>query len=116
MSYKRSSRVAGLLKREVSRIIFEDIKDPRIGLVTITQVDVSEDLRTAKIYLSVLGDKVARDQTLQGLERAKKFIRMEIARTTELRYTPELKFYYDDSYSYAENIENLLKKIKVAES
>jgi len=112
MQHKRSLRVAELLKEEISRIIFKEIKDPWVGFVTITKVKVTDDLKLAKVYLSVIGNDDARTKSLQGLERAKNFIRAGIRSTAGLRYTPELRFYYDDTLDYAEKIDNLLKKIK----
>ena len=112
MHGKRAHRVAELLKREISKIIFEEIKDPGIDFVTITNVKISDDLRSSKVYFTVLGDKAKRENTRQSLERATKFIRSEVGKRLSLRYVPELKFHYDDVADYAENIENLFLKIK----
>ena len=109
--YKRSQRVAELLKREVSRIIYEELKDPSIGVLTITNVTVSDDLRIAKVYISSLESEELRSKTLQGLQRASSFIRGQLGLYTNLRYLPELRFYYDTGAEHAEKIEQLLKKI-----
>ena len=116
MQSKRSNRVAELLKREISKILVEDIKDPDISIVTITYVKISDDLKFAKIYFTVLGDKTLRQKTQQGLNRATAFIRSEIGRRVNLKYNPELKFYYDTVTDYVENLENLFLKIKEGNS
>lgn len=112
MQYKRSTRVAELLKREISRILIEEIKDPEINLVTITSVKISDDLRSSKVYFTVIGDRSLREKAMKGLDRATKFIRSEIGRRLKLRYTPELRFYYDVIADRVENIESLFSKIK----
>lgn len=112
MHTKRSVRVAELLKREISRIIVEEIKDPAINFITITNVKISEDLRFSKIYFTVLGDMAHRKKATERLERATKFIRNKIGGKLDLRYVPEIKFYYDTLSNHIENIENLLLKIK----
>ena len=109
--YKRSQRVAGLLKREISRLIYEELKDPSIGELTITNVIVTDDLRIAKIYISSLESEELRNKTLQGLHRASSFLRSQLGLYINLRYTPELRFYYDTGAEHAEKIEQLLKKI-----
>ena len=112
MHFKRSNRVAELLKREISNILVEEIKDPGINFVTITNVKISDDLRSSKIYFTVLGDMPLRERTKDRLERATKFIRNEIGKRLNLRYVPELRFYYDAIADHVENIENLFIKIK----
>lgn len=112
MQYKRSNRVAELLKREISRILVEEIKDPGINFVNITNVKISDDLRSSKIYFTVIGDKSVREKTKEGLDRATTFIRCEIGKRLKLRYIPELRFYYDAVADHVENIENLFLKIK----
>jgi len=111
LPYKRADRVAGLLQEEISRIIFEEIKDPRVGRVTITHVRVTDDLRLARVYFNVLGGAERASQCLVGLNRAKGFIRSQIRVHTDLRYIPELEFYYDDSLDYSERIEELIREI-----
>ncbi len=111
LPYKRADRVAELLKEEISRILAEEVKDPRIGMVTITRVRLTDDLRYARVYFSVMGGAQKRDQSLTGLNRAKQFIRAEIRAHTDLRYTPEVEFLYDDSLDYSERIEHLIAEI-----
>ncbi len=112
MKFKRSLRVSELIKRELSAIIFFTIKDPAIKPVNITLVKVTDDLKHARIYYRVLGDDQAKDNAQKGLERAKSFIRSEIGHRTDLRYVPEIEFFYDTGLDDAEHIEMLLKKIQ----
>ena len=88
------------MNRALSQII-RDVKDPRVGLMTsITAVHVAPDLKTCKVYISVLGDSKTIDETMEGLNSAKGFIRRELARTVNLRNTPELEFIMDNSIAY----------------
>ena len=109
--FKRSRRVSELLREDISQIITQQLRDPLIGIVTVTSIQLTDDLKLARVYVSILGDEKSRQDGLRGLERATKFIRSEIAHRTNLRYVPELKFYYDETIDYAQNIESLLKKI-----
>ena len=110
--YKRSQRVAGLLKREISRIIYEELKDPDIGELTITEVGVSDDLRIAKVYFTSLDNEKKRKKTVEGLQRATSFIRSQLGACTSLKYMPELKFFYDDGVAHAEKIERILRQLQ----
>lgn len=112
MKFKRSLRISELIKREISTIISFTIQDPWLKSVNITFVKVSDDLKYAKIYYRVIGDDQSRDNALKGLERAKKFIRAEIGHRIELRYVPEIQFFYDTGIDEAQHIDLLLKKIK----
>jgi ribosome-binding factor A len=109
--YKRSQRVAEALRHEISQIITQQLKDPEIGITTVTAIKVTDDLKLAKIYVSILGNQETRDKGLHALERAKSWIRSELGNRVDLKFVPELKFYYDETIDYAENIESLLKKI-----
>jgi len=111
MKFKRSLRVAELIKREVSAIIFFTIKDPAIKTVNVTAVKMTDDLKHARIYYRVMGDDQAKDNALKGLERAKNFIRAEIGHRIGLRFVPEIEFCYDAGLDDADYIERLLKKI-----
>lgn len=110
--FKRATRVAELLKQEISQIIAQDIKDPLVGMATVTRVKLTDDLRFARVYISVVGDANVRENSVKGLERANGFIRTELRKRTDLRMTPELRFVLDNSADYAMNIESLLKKAK----
>ncbi|WP_409292342.1 30S ribosome-binding factor RbfA [Peribacillus sp. SCS-26] len=107
----RANRVGEQMKKELSEIIGRKIKDPRIGFVTVTDVEVTGDLQQAKVYISVLGDEEQRQNTLKGLAKAKGFIRSEIGQRIRLRKTPEIFFEFDESVDYGNRIENLLTQI-----
>jgi len=107
----RANRVGEQMKKELSDIIGRKIKDPRIGFVTVTGVEVTGDLQQAKVYITVLGDQKQRENTLNGLEKAKGFIRSEVGHRIRLRITPELFFEIDESIDYGNKIETLLREI-----
>lgn len=92
------------------------LKDPRVGFVTITGVDVSPDLRLAKVFFSVVGDESARRETEAGLKSSVPFIRQHLGSQLRLKYTPDLQFHYDESVEYGSRIEGLLKEIKREEA
>ncbi|WP_078547047.1 30S ribosome-binding factor RbfA [Litchfieldia alkalitelluris] len=104
----RPNRVGEQMKKELGDIIGRKIKDPRIGFVTVTDVQVTGDLQQAKVYISVLGDDEQRENTLKGLAKAKGFIRSEIGKRIRLRKTPEIQFEFDESIDYGNRIETLL--------
>ncbi|MBA4602088.1 30S ribosome-binding factor RbfA [Thermoactinomyces mirandus] len=107
----RVSRVGEQIKKVLSRIIQQEIKDPRIGFVTVTGVEMSGDLQIAKVYVSILGSSEQKQQTWQGLEKAKGFIRSELGHRIQLRHVPELIFVADQSLEYSENINRLLHDV-----
>ena len=107
----RANRVGEQMKKELSDIIGRKIKDPRIGFVTVTDVQVTGDLQQAKVYISVLGDEEQREKTLKGLAKAKGFIRTEIGQRIRLRKTPEIIFEFDESIDYGNRIESLLHQL-----
>src|SRR5574339_1132045 len=107
----RSNRVGEQMKKELGDIIGRKIKDPRIGFVTVTDVQVSGDLQQAKVYISVLGDEEQRENTLKGLAKAKGFIRSEIGQRIRLRKTPEILFEFDEALEYGNRIETILRDL-----
>lgn len=109
----RHVRVAEEIKREVSALIATEVKDPRLGMLSITDVSVTRDLAFAKIYFSMLGDEEEREKTLDGLERAKGFIRSELAKRLRLRHTPELTFHFDSSLEQGAKMDALLKTLQI---
>mgnify|MGYP001286500322 CR=1 FL=1 len=111
MSEIRASRVAEQMKKELGDIITRKIKDPRVGFVTITDVEVTGDLQQAKVYISVLGSEEERQDTLVGLTKAKGFIRSEIGKRIRLRKTPELSFDMDETMEQGNRIEALLRQL-----
>ena len=113
---KRSVKVAGLLKAEISRIIQTQIKDPLVGFVTITDVVLSDDLKIAKVYFSTLGDEAQQKDSLKGLERARAYIQNELAARVRLRYLPVLRFYADGSWAYGSKIDRIIDDLHSKES
>lgn len=107
----RANRVGEQMKKELGEIIGRKIKDPRIGFVTVTDVQVTGDLQQAKVFISVLGDEEQRENTLKGLAKAKGFIRSEIGQRIRLRKTPEIQFEFDESIDYGNRIETLISEI-----
>ncbi len=108
---KRMDRVNEELKKQISLIIDQDLKNPNItGLISVTKVKTSPDLRYAKVYISLIGSK-SKKNTLEALKNGAGFIRSEIAKRVNLRYTPEISFEVDDSMEYGDRIENILKQI-----
>jgi ribosome-binding factor A len=112
MEKKRSDKVADLIQREISQMLLKSIKDPRIGFVTITKVNVSEDCRFAKVYFSVVGTLTERERSMKGLNSARGFVRKELGRRIRLRYTPEILFQFDPSIEYAIHMGELIQNIK----
>lgn|SRR5213079_2310807 len=116
MTHHRANRVGEQMKKELSDIIGRKIKDPRIGFVTVTDVQVTGDLQQAKVYISVLGDDEQKENTLKGLAKAKGFIRSEIGQRIRLRKTPEIIFEFDESINYGNRIETLINKLHTEEN
>jgi ribosome-binding factor A len=108
----RAQRVAEQMKKEIADIIRSSIKDPRIGFVTVTRVEVAGDLQHAKVYVSVLGSAEEKQGTMDALNRAVGFVRGEVGRRLRMRLTPELQFKLDESGEYSARIESVLKQIK----
>ena len=112
MASRRVQRVADLIKQQISNIISNDLKDPRVGFVTVTSVDLSQDLRHAKVYISVMGSDEDRERSMEGLERASGFMRTRLGNRIRIRHIPELLFRHDDSYEYAARIAVVMKQIE----
>ncbi len=104
----RSERVASLIAREVSLIISQEIRDPRLGMVTITKVVISPDLKEAKIYFTSLGNAT---NDLSVLDGAKSYIRTTLAHRIRIKFIPDLKFIIDESSKYGEKIDRLIEEI-----
>lgn len=112
MHYKRSDRISAFIQEEVSKMLLNELKDPAVGFVTVTKVNVTDDLKYAKIYYSVLGDDDKKQESAAALKRATGHIRTELGRRLKIRFVPEIRFVYDDTTEYANHIENLLNKIR----
>ena len=108
----RRERVSDLIKDEISRMLLREVRDPRIGFVTITGTSVSPDLRNARIFVSIMGDADARDGSIQALNSAAGFIRRSIFKRLRLRHSPIIEFVLDDSLDRSERIESLLNDIR----
>lgn len=109
----RSGRVNEEIKREVSDIIQNDIRDPRLSaMVSVTKVNVTPDFRYAKVYVSIFGDEASKNNSLQAIKSSAGFIRRELGQRVNLRYTPEIIVELDTSIEYGMHINSLLHKIK----
>jgi ribosome-binding factor A len=108
----RVSRVGEQIKKELGQIIQQEIKDPRIGFVTITAVEMSGDLQQAKVYVSILGSQTEKDESIKALEKAKGFIRSEVGRRVQLRHVPEIHFSVDHSLDHSDQITRLLHDVR----
>jgi ribosome-binding factor A len=111
MARIRTGRVAEQIKKELSQILQVEFKDPRIGFLTITGVEITNDLTQAKVFLSVLGSEEQREETLKALARGKGFLRSELGKKIRLRVVPELIFKFDNSIDYGSKIESLLAEL-----
>jgi ribosome-binding factor A len=111
MSASRATRLAEVIKIEASEIIQRGLKDPRIGFVSITDVVVSGDLRHAKIFVSVLGDAEAKRKTMDGLERARGYIRSALGARLQIRSVPEVLFRLDESIERGERVVSLMREV-----
>jgi len=109
--YKRSDRVGDLIKVELSDIIFRQIKDPRIGIVTITGVKMTDDLKLARVYFVEMGKDTCDPETKTGLEQAKSFLKRELGKRLKIRHIPDIIFTPDESFAYGSRIEKLLAEI-----
>ncbi|ARU62505.1 ribosome-binding factor A [Tumebacillus avium] len=115
MAKLRVSRVGEQIKKEIVDIVRTEVKDPRVGFVTITEVEASGDLQHATVFVSVLGDEEQRKGTMEALQKAAGFIRAEVGRRVRLRRTPELHFKLDTSLDYSTRIGKVLRDIKEGE-
>jgi ribosome-binding factor A len=112
MEYQRSDRVGDLLMELISELLRREIRDPRVGSVTITAANVSKDLRHARIYFNLFGGRQDKQEVLAGLQSATGFIRSRVGKQLQLRFVPALEFFYDESQDEALRIEELLNKVK----
>jgi ribosome-binding factor A len=110
MPKERMRRVNEAVREVLSTVIAKDLKDPRIGFVTVTAVDTSPDLRHARVYVSVLGDARGREQSLEGLASSRGYLQSRVAAELRLKHTPQLDFHYDESADRGMRIAELLKE------
>lgn len=112
MTTRRQRRVAELLHQEISELIQYHTQDPRLGFVTVTEVEVSADLRQARVYVSVLGDDTDVQNTLAGLTSAAGYFQHQLGQSLSLRYIPKLVFKLDTSLEYGLHIDQILDSLK----
>ncbi|MDY6856066.1 MAG: 30S ribosome-binding factor RbfA [Thermodesulfobacteriota bacterium] len=112
MDFKRADRVSDLLKEEIAQMLLREIKDPRIGFVTITDVKVSDDLRLAKVFFSMVGGDKELAQTNKGLNSASSYIKKKLGKRLKMRYIPDIQFKFDSSFEYGSYIDSILKGLK----
>jgi ribosome-binding factor A len=112
MQGKRLDRINQLIKEEVSTLLQRELKDPRLGFVTVTEVETAKDLRVAKVFVSVLGDARQWEGSLAALTSARGFVRNWLRQHLDLRITPEIDFRPDHSMEHAARIQSLLKKVQ----
>lgn len=111
-TYKRAERVADVIKNELSILLIREARDPNLSFVSISRVAVSDDLKIAKIFYTLLPDGLKKHgQVKKGLDRAKGFMRSYLAKTLNMRHTPALQFFYDESADKVREIEDLFQEI-----
>ena len=111
--HQRSDRVAAAIREEVANFLAEGVKDPRVtALVTVTGVEMTRDLRHAKVFVSIMGEDSQRASTIEGLTSVQGFLRSRLARSLSLRVAPEVQFVMDESVARAARIETLLNQIR----
>ena len=111
MSSRRAKRVGELIKEEISYLIQRDLSGPGLGFVTITSVDITNDLRYARVFVSAYGENKDKSRSLENLKRKKGFIRSQLSKKIRLRYFPELDFLWDSSIEQGAKMAELLEKI-----
>ncbi|HEY6131427.1 MAG TPA: 30S ribosome-binding factor RbfA [Halioglobus sp.] len=115
--YARTQRVADYLQRELAALIQHEVRDPRVGMVSITGVDVSRDLGHAKIYYTVMGSDSSDDarESTEALNKAAGFLRSQLSRSSNMRSVPQLRFYFDSSIGHGRDLEDLIKRAAKAD-
>lgn len=109
--FARSDRVGGQIQKILSEILLKKVKDPRLKNASITDVKLSRDLRIARIYFVISGNKKNIEEVLEGFNSAVGYVKRTLARQLGLRYMPDLKFFYDESFDYGSHIDNVLKAL-----
>jgi ribosome-binding factor A len=105
---RRTERLSEEIREGVAELLAHGLKDPRIGFVTVTRVDLTADLRLARVHVGILGTPAERRKTLEGLEQAAGYIRREVGRRLRVRHTPEIAFVYDEGLDAAERVAKIL--------
>ncbi|MBF6612291.1 MAG: 30S ribosome-binding factor RbfA [Chloroflexi bacterium] len=115
MSTRRQIQVANAIQQHISYLLQRELKDPRIGFATITGVEVTGDLKYARVYVSVMGTPEEQRETMQAMTSGKGFIRRELANRMDIRFVPDLQFKLDTSAAYSDKITRLLSDLKEAD-
>ena len=110
-SGSRAERIADHIKDEVSQLLSFEVKDPAIGLLTVTHVKMTSDMGLAHVYYTLVGDDIERRKTAKALDRATPFVRRRLAESMNMRRAPEVKFHYDENLERQERVETLLREI-----
>jgi ribosome-binding factor A len=110
--FSRSDRVSGQIKKVLSDILLKKIKDPRLESATITGVKMSRDLKFARVYFVTSGGKESMEAAIEGFKSALGYVKRNLAAQLGLRYMPELRFFYDDSFDYGSHIDKIIKAVK----
>ena len=110
MSRGRPQKIADLMQRDLSELLQREVRDPRVGMVTITSVDVSPDLSHAKVFFTIL-DSRKKGETTKGLQRAASFLRSQLSRRMSMYTTPELRFVYDESVERGDRLSQLIDSV-----
>jgi ribosome-binding factor A len=115
--YARTQRVADYLQRELASLIQHEIRDPRVGMVSVTGVDVSRDLRHARVYYTMLGSNSTEDasESTEVLNKAAGFLRTQLAKDSSMRSVPQLRFYFDSSVGRGRDLEDLIQRATSAD-
>ena len=108
----RPDRVADQIRSELAMLLAREVHDPGVGFITLTKVKVSPDLQLARVYYTSFGDARAQKESAKALQRAKPFLRRQVAQRVRLRRAPELEFFYDESIAQHDRIEQILQEIK----
>jgi ribosome-binding factor A len=111
MPFSRADRVSGLIQKILSDILTKQVADPRLKMTIITAVEMSSDLKLARIYYTTSGRAREVELATTAMNKARGFLKRKLAQQLHLRYMPELKFYYDESFEYGSHIEHLLKTV-----
>ena len=112
--YSRSDRVADLMKEEISQMFCREVKDPHIGFITITDVEVTKDLHLAKIFYTIHGDERQLIASAHALQRVSPFIKRQLGKRLRMRFIPDILFRYDHSLDYGSKIDTLLDQLSTA--
>jgi ribosome-binding factor A len=114
-NFKRADRVADLIRAEISDLLLKEVRDPRIGPVTITGAEITNDLRIAKIFFVKLGKDTCTSETQAGLQSATTFLKRKLGQRLKLRYMPDIRFIVDPSFEYGSRIDRLIAEIHRSE-